>query len=423
MEKIEFNKIRKSPITKLAFGSLIAQIISIVVSPITTRIYTAEQLGIYTLLLTVVTLFGPILSAKMDMAIVTEKNDRNMYAAIVLSTIINIILSVITTIIYTIYIIITNQFSDEFIWYIFIIFICLILTGFSNILSSYNNRNKDYDIISKVYVIRTLIQNFGLVIFGIMKFSITGMLLSQAIGSFVGLGKQSEKLWPNLNQIKQITKEDIKAVLRNNYKLITYTTPATLCNSASYSLINFFITALYGSTVFGYYSISYRILGLPLHIISTNVAKVFFERANTEINTKGSFSEIFKRTSLLIAGIAIPMVLILIFFAPILCQIVYGKDWISAGRFVQILVFMFGIRMIVSTISPGLIIAKKQAAEMKMQIALLMASIFTYAVCKFFKLNIYIFLIIITILYSIIYLIIYVFIYKISRKEVIKNEN
>ena len=83
-EKININSIKKSPITKLTLGSIIAQVIAILISPITTRIYSAEQLGIYTLLLTVVTLFGPILSGKIEMAIVTEKKEEKIYPIIVL---------------------------------------------------------------------------------------------------------------------------------------------------------------------------------------------------------------------------------------------------------------------------------------------------------------------------------------------------
>lgn len=414
-EKININSIKKSPITKLTLGSIIAQVIAILISPITTRIYSAEQLGIYTLLLTVVTLFGPILSGKIEMAIVTEKKEEKIYPIIVLSGIICVIMSIVTIIIYTIYIFMTNQFTDNYIRYLIIIFIYLIITGISNILISYNNRNKDYEIMSNVYVIRTAIQNLGLVLFGIMKFSIIGMLLSQVLGSLFGLKKQSEKLIPNFKKIKEVKKEDLIIALKDNYKLPLYTAPATLCNSGSYSLINFFITALYGNTIFGYYSISFRLLGIPLHLISTNVSKVFFERASTEMNNTGKFINTFKKLSLLLFAVDIPMILILLVLAPLMCQIVFGDEWIEAGKYIQILVFMFGIRLIVSAVSPALIIAKKQFAEIKMQITFLISSIVSYVICKYLSLSIYTFLSMISIFYFITYLIIYIYIYKLSK--------
>lgn len=422
--KFNFDTIRKSPIAKLTLGSIIAQVVAVLISPITTRIYTPEQLGVYTILLTVVNLFGPVLSAKIEMAIVTEKQEKDMYAIIVLSTIICLILSTLITIVYAFYIMITNQFTNDYILYLMIIFIYLIITGLSNILISYNNRNKDYKIMSNVYVLRTVIQNIGLVVFGFMKFSIIGMLLSQLIGSLFGIRKQSEKLLPKWEELKKITKEDLKRVLHNNYKLMLYTAPATLCNSASYSLINFFITALYGTTIFGYYSISYRILGIPLSLVGANVSKVFFERAANEMKQIGNFNSTLKKMSLLLLVIAIPMIIILGVLAPSACKIVFGTNWVIAGQYIQILVFMFGIRLVVSAITPALIIAKKQSAEVKMQIMFLISSLISYIICKYFNLNIYMFLIIISILYSIIYIIIYLYIYKLSKgREVIKSEN
>lgn len=416
--------LKNSPIVKLTTGSLIAQMIAILISPITTRLYTPEQLGVYTLLITVVTLFGPIISAKIEMAIVTEKEEKDMYAAMVLAAIICVILSIIATILYSIYIILTGQFANEYIIYLSIIFIYLIMTGFLNILTSYNNRNKDYNIISSVYVIRTTVQNLGLVVFGIMKFSIVGMLLSQIIGSLFGLRRQSEKLIPNWNKLKEVKKEDLKRVIKNNYKLALYTTPATLCNSCSYSLINFFITALYGSTIFGYYSISYRVLGIPLTLVSANVSKVFFERASKEMNETKSFTNILKKITLFLVSLAIPMVVVLTLIGPILCKFVFGQEWEAAGKYIQILVFMFGLRLVVGTLTPALIIAKKQATEMKMQIIFLICSILTFAISKAFNFSIEIFLWIITISYSIIYIIMYMYIYKVSKgKEVMKNEN
>ena len=423
-KKMIINRIKKSPITKLTLGSLIAQMISILISPITTRLYTPEQLGVYTLLITVVTLFGPILSGKIEMAIVTEKNEEKIYPIIVLSIIMCIILSITTTILYTIYIIITNQFNLEYIFYLLIIFIYLLVTGFSNILISYNNRNKDYEIMSNVYVIRTLAQNLGLVVFGILNFSITGMLLSQVFGSLLGLRKQSEKLLPNIEKIKKVKIEDLVKVFKENYKLLVYTSPATLCNSASYSLLNFFINALYGSTVFGYYSISYRILGLPLSLVSTNVSKVFFERASRELNEKGNFRGTLNKITLLLVAVAIPMVIGLGFLAPAICEFVFGEGWGVSGRYIQILVFMFAIRLVVSALTPALVIIKKQKVEMKMQIAYLIMSVLTYIICKNLSLNVYVFLIIISITYSLIYVVIYIYIYKKSNgKEVVKNEN
>lgn len=415
-------QIIKSPIFKLTSGSIIAQLVAIVASPITTRLYTAQQLGTYTLLLTVVTMFGPLLSGKIEMAIVSEKKEKKIYPIIVLSGILCIFFSTIVTLLYSIYLLTTIKVSLEYFAYVIIIYIYMLITGFTNILVSYNNRNKDYEIISSVYVIRTTIQNIGLVLFGICNFSVIGMLLSQVIGSLFGIKRQSKKLILKFENLKLVTKAEIKQAFMENYKLLIYTTPSTLCNSASYSLINFFISSLYGTIVFGYYSLSYRILGIPLAIISSNVSKVFFERASKSMNETGGFKGELVQMTLLLSFVAVPMIIVLLILAPSLCAFVFGTEWVVAGEYIRILVFMFGIRLVVSALTPSLVIANKQSIEFKIQILFLACSTCTFLISKLLNLSIQQFLFIIMITYSIVYLIMYIIILRLSKGDV-KYEN
>lgn len=412
------NRLKSSNITKLTIGSIIAQAIAIIVSPMTTRLYTPEQLGTYTLLLTVVNLFAPIICAKFDMAIITEKEEKNIYAVMVLSFITTIIFSTIVTILYIIYLVVIQQNLINYIGYLIMIYFILILNGIANILMSYNNRNEEYETISKVYMIRAIIQNVGLIIFGVFKFSVIGMVLSQLLGCLFGIKKQAKNLIPNINKFKEIRKEDIKSVYTANKKLMIYTTPANLLNASSYSLLNFFINALYGEAIFGYYSLSYRMLGLPLSIISLNVSKVFFEKATKEESETKGFINNLKSTTKLMTVISIIIVISLITLSPFVFKIVFGQNWEIAGEYVQILAVMYGIRMIVTTVAPAILIAKKQSLEIKLQAIFLIALVGTYLVCKINQYSIEIFLLLICILYSIIYIAFYSVIYKLSKKNI-----
>src|SRR5699024_8022731 len=61
-------------------------------------------------------------------------------------------------------------------------FVQLFSTGIRNILVSYNNRNKQYALMTSVYVLRTVIKDISLVILGIFKAGSLGLLLSQILG-------------------------------------------------------------------------------------------------------------------------------------------------------------------------------------------------------------------------------------------------
>lgn len=416
-EKLSIKRIFSTSIAKLTMGSFIGQLITILVSPITTRIYNAEELGIYTLLLTIVNMIGPVVCAKYEMAIVTENEEKKVYALIVLCTIINIIISIISIIGYTIYLVCTNMFSAIYIIYLIIIFIILLLNGLSNVLIYYNNRNKDYDIISKVYVVRILVQNILLIVLGLLKCSVMGLIIAQLLGMLVGIRKQAEKLIPHLKELKYVKKEEIIEVAKNNKKLMLYTAPSNLVNLASYSILNFFITGLYGTTIFGYYSMSYRMLGLPLTLISRNIAQIFFEKATTENREVGGFTKTLRKTTWGLLIVSIIMVVGLELLAPWAFCIFFGESWKVSGEYVQILAWMFGIRLIVAALTPALVIVKRQDIELKIQCMFILTSIIIYIISNRYSLSIEQFLILITICYSVIYIILYMMIYIKSKNN------
>ncbi|EMF0037282.1 hypothetical protein POE60_002520, partial [Enterococcus hirae] len=86
-------RLKKTDFYKITFGSILAQAIIIIVSPMTTRIYTPEQLGNYTLVISIVSLILPVINLKIDTVIITDRNKKEMaiYISLIIGTIVSII--------------------------------------------------------------------------------------------------------------------------------------------------------------------------------------------------------------------------------------------------------------------------------------------------------------------------------------------
>ncbi|MBD7938621.1 oligosaccharide flippase family protein [Cytobacillus sp. Sa5YUA1] len=401
-------------ISQLTTGSFIAQIITLIVAPISTRLYTAEQLGVYTLILTLLTIFGPVICGKYDLAIVSAKDDKEVMELIWSSTIFSVLFLFFISIFYRFYLTSYPEIIDEVGNFAYIVIFMLFIRAFTNILTSYNNRYKEYKTISSVYVVRSLVQNIGLVLFGFLKFGAIGLLFSQLIGSLFGLRKQSKHLYKNILGLKFVRIQGIKNVVKKYRKQPIYSMPAHFLSSTSYSILNLFISSLFGLSTFGYYSMSYRILGLPLSLVSMNVSKVFFQKATEEKSKYGNYYKAFKQITLLLLSVSIPMVIILISFGPYVFELFFGEGWYIAGVYVQILAPMYGIRLIVSALTPALIVSGKQRLELIIQSCFLSCSVLAYLICKLFTLDMSAFLSIISISYSLIYIVYLIIIYKLS---------
>ena len=78
----------------MGFGTVLAQMINVLVQPILTRIVSAETLGIYTYIVSLATMVIPVASLKMDMLIVSEKDDEQAQYITDVSLILDVIVSV-----------------------------------------------------------------------------------------------------------------------------------------------------------------------------------------------------------------------------------------------------------------------------------------------------------------------------------------
>lgn len=415
MEKIVNNSFFKSIIT-LASGTIIAQVLAFIASPLMTRLYTPEEIGMYTLLLTAISMFGGVINGRFDMSIVYEESNTNIYSLIKLSFIISIIFSLFVSFFYSLFYYFNNDNIPIF--FIFISIFCLLsLTGLSNILISYNNRNKEYKLMSKVGILQSVFREFSIVIFGFFNFGAIGLLLAQIIGMVAGVKKQSESLVTHINEVKDVNLKEIKGIFKKHVRQPIFSVPAIFANSFSYSSINIFIGMLFGTTVLGYYSVSYRILGLPLVLISNNVSKVYFEEAAKEFKENNNYKNTFFKTSFLLLMIAIPMVVILILVSPSVFEWFFGDDYRMAGVYVQILAPMFGVRLIVSPLTTGMLISNKQHYELIVQSFFIVASIISFLIAKQYDVNTEVYLMMISYLFILVYIIYFILLFKLAKNN------
>lgn len=411
--KVRNNKILTSVITLMS-GSLLAQLFTLIVTPFMARLFTPEEIGFNTLLLTYVTMFGPILSLKFEIPIVSEKEIKLTHSLGKLSFFIMFMMSSLISLFYSLYYFYYEGVIKVFIYFV-IMFVMLFTTGLNNLIVSYNNRNAEYGFITKIYVWRNFVKNFLILFLGILNTGRIGLILSNVISQLVAMKKQIASLKTSLTEIVSSDFESVKIVFLKYKKQMYFSAPAAFCNSFSYSSINVFIKSLYGLEQLGYYSMSFLILGMPLSLISSNVSKVYFEEASKEFNQKGEYRSTFKKISLILSVLSIIMTMGMYFIVPYLLSFILGSQWKIAGVFIKILSPMFGIRFIVSSLSFGATISQKQGLDFFIQIFFILSNVLVFIISKQFNIEISNYLLLISILFSIIYIIYYFYLFNISK--------
>ena len=401
-------------ISILATGSIVAHAVSFLLVPFITRKYPPEEFAVFTYVLSIATIFMGIINCRYDMVIVKARNKADLFALIKGALLIGVAFAFIVSFVSVFVFINKNGFA----WYhALYLFIFLLSYAIINVLTAYNNKLKEYKTIASVNFIRPICQNVGALLFGFLPIGAHGLLASYAIGQFFGVSKQNKSLRGCWKEVISIPNRQMLNQLQCNKNQLYYSTPAQLLNSFSYSSITIAIESLFGLATLGYYSLSVRLLGLPLSVISGNVSKVFYERAVREYDNYNTYAHSLRNTVLFLLLLAIPMVVIMIIWIPDLCGFFFGKEWVKAGEYIRILAPMFGVRFIVTAVSPALIIVNKQKQEMLLQALFILFMLLSYIVTKLLGGDIMFFLICISISFSIAYLyyLIKIFQYSVAK--------
>lgn len=365
-------------VVMLASGSFIAQLVAFLCSPVITRLYTPEDMGVFTYVLSLVTIFMGVINGRYDISVVTDSSEDNVFPLMKLSFLIGFVVTILATAGLGV-VVVGKGISASWIIYIFLV---LLSYAIINPLTAYNNRNKEYKTISITYTIRKSVQSIGSIICALFTRTGHGLMLPYAVGQYLGVRQQSKNLRGRWKEIVDVPKEDVMAVAKQHRNQPIFSMPAQLVNSLSYSLITIIITQLYGMAIVGYYSISVKLLGLPLALIGGNISKVFVERASKEYAETGSFSVSYKKTFYLLLAIGVPMVLLLYFFAPWFCELFFGEGWGVSGEYIKLLAPMFGIRFITSALSPSMVIVNKQKFELALQALFLVSNFIGFFLAK-----------------------------------------
>lgn len=398
----------------LSSGSLFAQFINFISAPFMTRLFSVDEIGLFTYITSIAYLFAPVICLRYECAIILEEDENNVYALVKACLGICVLLSAIIGVGYFLYFYYCGL--DDVIGYVGVIVILLIISGVSIVLNSYNTREQSYKILTKVTVYRALANMVSMVIMGFFAPSTNGLICSHTIAQLVGLWEQGKKLFWDRYRIIRISLSDIKCMAKKYKGFPLYSVPAIFLNNGSYLSMNFFIADLYGMEELAYYAISYRILGVPLSIISNNIGNVFFERASKAYVEKGDFSVIFKKTFFLLCVLCVPVIGGVYVIAPSFCEVYFGTEWYISGEYVRIMCIMYASRFVFAPLTAGILVLKRNKVELVCQLCFFLISLGTYLMAKqVTMIDVNSFLLIDSIGFAIVYVLFGWVIYKLSK--------
>jgi O-antigen/teichoic acid export membrane protein len=400
----------------LAFGSIASQAITLLISPIISRVYLDYEMGEYTLILSIISLFSAVTMGRYDLTIVSESNSNYVKAIIRLCKFLLLITTPVVSMICFLQYFLSNEQKLSPLVYGISIAIALFFNGLILIYQSVLNRSRQYEQLAIANIINISIKNLGTVVLGLLGLGIYGLIISLLLGLLVQVVWIKKKITTDYLTLQDITNDTIKYVARKHIRQPLYSVPACFANNFSAQSTNIFIKSLFGNATLGQFSFSHRILALPISIISANVSKVYFETASREYEKKGNYLATFKKTTIFLSLIAIPIGLSIFFLGPKVIVWLLGSKWSEAGIMSRYMAPLYSVQFIVSPLTLGSLVSEKQYYELQMQILFVLCALINYFVAKFYYFDVITYLIIVSLSSSFLYLLYFIRLYFLSKK-------
>jgi len=324
----------------LMTGTTIAQAIPIAISPILTRIYSPEEFGLFALYMAITVVVAVIATGRYELAIMLPKNNRDAQILVVLSVIIALFISfILCVIVFFLNEPITKLLNNpEIGGWLYFIPLSVLFTGFYQSFNYWNNRNKKYKLLAKSRVIQSGSVASTQIISGINGFGggglITGHVIGQGIVS-VFLGKQF--FYHSNFSFKKIKLFRSFILMKRYKKFPLINVWSGVLNSASVHLPVVFLSIFFNASVTGFFSLSQRIILMPMTLIGTSIGQVYYQQASMLKNNTEEIKKITLNLYKKLLMIGVFPIIIIIMFGETMFSFAFGERWYEAGIYAKYL--------------------------------------------------------------------------------------
>lgn len=348
----------------LIMGSLAAQAITMLISPVLTRIFTPSDLGVFALYASGIAVLTLVSTARYDFAVVSPRSNGVARVLVDLVTLISLaalIVSITVLLLWVVFISIVGGLPTIRPW-VWVMPFGVLLSALQAGYAAYLLRNRRYGSIAAVRVAIAVCSAILSVTLGWLNFGVWGLLLSSLAALFLGVTLSIRiaglSWWPRSGRRRLL------AVARRFMNFPRIDLPASILGVVGTQLPTLLMGAMFGTTFVGYYAIVDRIFLAPLNIIGGAIGSVFRVRATDAALVSGGFRAEFVRTLVTLLVPALLFFLPIMAFGEELFMVVFGSHWGTAGRMAEILCPLYFVRLVASPLSMSLYVRNRMKVDL-----------------------------------------------------------
>lgn len=354
-------------VSVLVGGTVAGQAVIVLASPLLTRLYEPDDLGLLAVFVALLGIITVLASLRYQLAIPLPEEDDEAANVVVLSLLMVLVTTAVTTAAVFLFrepisrIMNAPALAD----YLWLLPLGVLLFGTYQVFNYWAIRIKAFPAVART----KLTQSVSMVAVQLAGFTLgpISLLIGQVSGRAVGtIGLVKHSVMGRSSSFLQVGRSGLFDAARRYKQFPIYSTWGAAFNTVGTQAPFLLLSASFGAASAGAYLLAHRVLTAPLGLIGKGIADVFFANAATAARN-GSLAPLVAAVHERLAQIAMPHALVLVLAGPELFAFVFGQEWRQAGVFAQWMAPWCYLILVTSPLSTLFSVLGRQRAEMVFQ--------------------------------------------------------
>lgn len=321
----------------LAAGTATAQVVSLAVAPLLTRLYTPADFGLLAVFMSVVSVASVVVALRLELAVPVPP-EEDAAAHVVLAGVLVVAVSSASAAV------LVGLFGGALSGVLgepdlepLLRFapLCLAAFGAYNMLNFWFARRERFPAIAAVNAVRAVVVAAAQSLSVASRAGALGLVAGFTLGPIVqALGLIAAMSRDSPLRSTRITWAGLADVVRRFRSFVVFGTPQALVNALNQSLPALVMTLEFSASVAGFYLMAHRLIAAPIGLLGRSVRQVIYPRLARAVD-EGTGLPLAVRATLRMAALALPAALVVFFSGPALFAWLLGQEWRVAGEYAR----------------------------------------------------------------------------------------
>ena len=345
----------------LSGGTVIGQAVTLLVSPLLTRLFTPAEFGLLGVFVALCLLPSAIMVLRYELAIPVCRDDAEAARITMASLLVGAVMAALIGLgVLLLHGWLTGRMAtpglETALW---LLPVSLLFWGWSLPLSAWSIRRGTFRANAAGKVLQMLAQAVAQLGLGLAGSGAIGLVLGYALGHLARCAYFVRHLGSDDRALLRAARPaGMLRSLREHWRYPLYSSPSALLQNAALSLPALLLATLYGPAVAGWFTLAQRLLEAPVLLLSTSASAAYLGELR-ELDAAG-IRRLFLRTAGRFLALGLLGMGPLLLVAPPLFALAFGEEWRTSGVMVQCLIPAQLARFVVTPITQTLNVYRRQ---------------------------------------------------------------